>query len=322
MNRKQKFYQETSSANNIVFKFNLDKFKSKDSYYVFYEGEDRKYYNSRIKKHTECNLISYDCSGKRGVLEVSEMIFSKNKRETLDRCMFFVDKDFGLEKTSKEIYETPEYSVENFYIKRTSLEQILIDEFGMSHVSKDYDTILSSYEELYSDFEKKITPVLVWYLSCKKNNLMVNLEEGFKINKLFEIKDDMLVTDDSVLLNVNSVVESYKNFLQNKIDNNNNKKDLYIESLSMYESKIDDIKNTIKVEEKTFDITTNLRGKYGLSFFQMFIENIFTKNKSKKLEEHYKTVYLNIREKNVLSTMEKYAITPNCLNDYIKQKVI
>lgn len=320
MNRLEKFKEEVSSPIYITFSFELSKNRNENSLFVFYEGEDRKYYNSRIKRYTDVELITHDCSGKSGVIEVYNNISEKHPDKVRKQCMFFVDKDFGLEEVPEEIYETPEYSVENFYIKMESLENILKDEFGMNHLSKDYPDILSEYERLYLDFEEKISLVLIWYLACKKNKFDVELTKAFSVKNLFEISASGLEVDNKIL-DIESVILSYEEFINKNISKNNKKKELYVEDLKKYEEKKYSIMETIRLEEKCYDKTLNLRGKFGLDFFQMFLKYILQKNKEKKLKEKYKTVYLNVDSKNLLSVLDKYAITPPCLTQYIKSKI-
>ncbi|WP_285013741.1 DUF4435 domain-containing protein [Lactococcus garvieae] len=320
MNRLEKFKKEVSSPIYITFSFELSKNRNEKSLFVFYEGEDRKYYNSRIKRYTDVELITHDCSGKRGVIEVYNNISEKHPDKVHKQCMFFVDKDFGLEEVPEEIYETPEYSVENFYIKKKSLENILKDEFGMSHLSKDYPDILSEYTSLYLDFEEKISLVLIWYLACKKNEFEVELTKAFSVKNLFKISASGLEVDSNIS-DIESVIFSYEKFIKQNISKNNKKKELYVEDLRKYEEKKSSIIETIRLEEKFYDKTLNLRGKFGLEFFQMILKYILQKNKEKKLKDNYKTVYLNVDSKNLLSVLDKYAITPPCLTQYIKSKI-
>lgn len=320
MNRVEKFKDEVTSPIYVTFSFELSKNKSKDSYFVFYEGEDRKYYNSRIKKYTNQELLTHDCSGKNGVIEVYENILKRHQNNLIARCMFFVDRDFGLENVPKAIYETPEYSIENFYIKRESLENILKDEFGMTIFSEDYESILLEYTNTFLEFQKKISLVLIWYLACKKNDFDVELEDAFNITSLFELSENKLVSDD-ILHDAESVIISYETYLKKKIFNNSKKKALYEKDIIIYNEKRHDILQTIKVEEKNYDPIISLRGKYGLDFFQMFLKHILKKHKEGKLQKKYKTVYFNVDSKNLLSVLDKYAVTPSCLITYIQKKV-
>jgi hypothetical protein len=72
----------------------------------------------------------------------------------LDKCLFFVDRDFDdfLNKQPAphpRTYITDEYSIENCLVCRQSLEVVLMDLAKLSKADPPYKEILSSWDSEY-----------------------------------------------------------------------------------------------------------------------------------------------------------------------------
>lgn len=95
--------------------------KSKLRYlFCFFEGEDAKYYGVRIKENLpEVDWEGISCGGKLKVEEVYNVLkIHENPSYQVAKKAFFIDRDFDeplSEELRKDIYETPCYSIENFY---------------------------------------------------------------------------------------------------------------------------------------------------------------------------------------------------------------
>ena len=90
---KEKMRESTLSASNIWLSLIQEKNRNSETarLFCFYEGEDSKYYNRRIKTiFTEVDLIQFDCQGKNNVLKIYEKI--KNEEDSLQEYLFFVSK--------------------------------------------------------------------------------------------------------------------------------------------------------------------------------------------------------------------------------------
>ena len=94
----------------------------KDGLFCFFEGErgtDNPYYVPKIKRYTQ-QYHPIRCGGRDAVLKVYELITIHPEYNAYKKA-FFIDRDFNkpLEPRNPPIFETPCYSIENFY---TSVE--------------------------------------------------------------------------------------------------------------------------------------------------------------------------------------------------------
>lgn len=125
--------------------------------FCFFEGEDGKYYNSRIQKYWENNFIPLVAGSKKEVLKVMQKITSDPLYT--DVCvMFFVDRDYDvpLAGTHKDLFETPCYSIENLYAQECVVERILQSEFGLNAIDPDYYKCISDYRSRLLEFNEII----------------------------------------------------------------------------------------------------------------------------------------------------------------------
>lgn len=101
--------------------------------FCFYEGEDGKYYDSRIRQKFDDQFITYSVGNKKEVLKLLRKITSTDLYNNV--CtMFFVDRDYdeSIAKDYKDLFETPCYSIENLYVQQECLLKLLQSEFGIN----------------------------------------------------------------------------------------------------------------------------------------------------------------------------------------------
>ena len=144
-------------AEAVFKKFTEAKDKFDTYAFCFFEGEDGKYYNSRIEKYWGGNFIPLVAGNKKEVLKVMRMIKASPLYNTV--CtMFFVDRDYdkSLKGTDKDLFETPCYSIENLYAQETTFCRILQAEFGLSIIDSDYCKCLETYRARLAEFNQII----------------------------------------------------------------------------------------------------------------------------------------------------------------------
>lgn len=125
-----------------------------DYVFGFYEGEDGKYYNQRIKSIVGQKFIHIKAGSKSKVLKVMHLIQSK-KEYCQVRTMYFVDRDMGFdmdEYKNEDLYVTPCYSIENLYVNEESVGEILENEFGLNIGDNDYQKYKNKFNEYYKVF--------------------------------------------------------------------------------------------------------------------------------------------------------------------------
>lgn len=122
--------------------------------FCFYEGEDGKYYDHRIRSIIGKDFIHIKAGNKNKVLKVLKLIKDKPEYQSVN-TMFFVDRDMGFdmkEYKEKDVYVTPCYSIENLYVNEDSFGMILETEFGLNIDDADYITYKQKFVEMYHDF--------------------------------------------------------------------------------------------------------------------------------------------------------------------------
>lgn len=114
-NKPQVAYQE----------FNLYTRQNKDGLFCFFEGKDNAYYVPRIKHFTD-NYHPIMCGGRDKVLDVYRLINIHREYDKYKKA-FFIDRDFNepLAPHNPPIFETPCYSIENFYVSVNVFKEIL-----------------------------------------------------------------------------------------------------------------------------------------------------------------------------------------------------
>lgn len=262
--------------------------------FCFYEGEDGKYYNSRVEKYWGTNFISFIAGNKKEVLKIMEKIQSDPLYA--DVCvMFFVDRDYdtSLANTNGDLFETPCYSIENLYAQECVLDRILRSEFGLNAMDSDYLLCLADYRSRLAEFNQIIFKfnAIVKYkhlyapeAKCKFSNIKTSHLAHISIGKITK--------------------SSHYNAEISKL----------IEQLNIDEQILDAIENELRLE-KTPHLT--LRGKNQLDFFVAIImtfKNLCISGSyfKKKLTR----VRINITD-NRLSELSQYAITPPELDRFL-----
>lgn len=265
--------------------------------FCFYENEDGKYYNSRIKQKFKDNFIIYPVGNKKGVLKLLNKIRSSNLYENV--CtMFFVDRDYdaSLEGKDEDLFETPCYSVENLYVQKECLINILQSEFSLNKTDKDCKKCLKDFEDREREFNNIILEFnALIYLKRKKSDSNSNVSFGsIKTFHLAEIE-----------IGIVSKATKYNETLNQIRD-----------KLNFEEYEIEQAKSELI---KKGDFSLNFRGKNQLDFFTKFIKCLKDLNKTGGyFSKKYNNVHIDITS-NRLSILSQYAITPDSLKEFLNR---
>lgn len=161
---KTKFLSESRSNINKIF--------------CFYEGEDRKYYNDRIKNTLRINLSdlqTYDCDGKKGVLETYRLVAPISKSRGI-KTLFFIDKDYISQRSKKKnVFETNTYSIENYYANIDCFKNVLTTICGVNSSEPDYTKAVNDFNKALNDFNSSVLELNSWLYCQKKNNSNANV---------------------------------------------------------------------------------------------------------------------------------------------------
>lgn len=287
----------------IYHKFCLDKDFHGNHLFLFFESEDGKYYIPRIIEYSNYDyskLVQYECGGKDEVIKAYNMISKDGFYENVKKA-FFVDKDFiPMAEIPTEIYQTPCYSIENFYTSSNVFEKILLREFMLSPISQDFKKCARHYIASQDTFHKNILLINAW-LYCQRqiekqgNRRLVRINK-FKISKLFKA-----IAIDNVEIASPVSISSLEV--------------LFPEHYEVSDGQLKDAINSLNMsdQQQTF------RGKFELEFLVKVIDDLIRKNKDGDyFTEKKEYIYLNPFI-NSLSAFSDFAETPQCLIDFIKR---
>ncbi|HGF5133888.1 DUF4435 domain-containing protein [Vibrio parahaemolyticus] len=312
MSRVEKLKNSTQNYSVKFLEFTRLKAGKKEVLAVFFEGEDEKYYSIRLNNILMTDeWYGFNCGGKNAVLELRTAI-RNNTLYKESACMFFVDSDFDDNNhltQHSDIYITPCYSIENFYVTRSCFERIIKAEFNISSFSDEEEC----YKKVIATFLKSLKS----YASIiKKFNIIIKsqrvLEKDSKTPSTLFLDD--IDFDSLVKVGLEECYDLYSN-----------------KEISKIFSSLDDDLDLLP-GEKYFSNKSDVifyRGKQNLEFFRKYLNHVKEdrcKRKGRIIFKNKGNVKLNLTKGNVLSELSQYADTPLCLTSFIskykKQAVI
>lgn len=263
--------------------------------FCFFEGKDSQYYAPRIKSISNRNYHPISCGNKKSVIEVCSWLSTHKDYKKYSKG-FFIDRDFDKLLNDDNIYETPYYSVENFYVNANCLSEILKNEFGLTEAVSEYENIMSLFDKELTSYSKATLLFNAWYASLKtKKN-----REGHK----------------STCVNLEDRLP--KDFLIMKIGSIHAKYDLerirmqFPHAIAVTKEDIENELSNLNCPEINF----KLRGKYQFSFFYDFLRYLIDDANNNKTILKKKTKF-NVDKTNMYTQLSQYAITTDCLIRYL-----
>jgi hypothetical protein len=277
--------------------------KNPEHLFCFFEGKDNAYYVSRIKRFTEI-YYPVKCGGKQSVLDVYTLITGKEEYRKY-KLGFFIDRDFNSTIGDKNppIFETPCYSVENFYVSISVFKEILTNEFHLSEVTdSNFEKLVNLYEQRQKEFHDSVLLFNSWY-SClidkrENENIRIGITLDDKLpNNFLSISLDEVKS----LYDFQKIKETFPNAIE--VDYSDvEKKMIFFQGIAM---------------DKVF------RGKYELEFLIKMIREILKDSRSEKRVVSSKIEFSfgdgsTLGQKQALNIFEAYAETPKSLLDYLE----
>ena len=262
--------------------------------YYFIEGYDAPYYHPRIENLCDLRPVPIICSGKKNVLGVAPLV-AKEKFKKYKK-LFFVDSDFDDNTDiSEEIYVTPCYAIENLYVNKKCLENVLMCEFSILPKDEEFFRTIQLFSAEIEKFHNAVLEFNAWYACFKKKNGVekISLEDNFP-------KDFIKF----------SITDIQKNYDITKIT-----KKFKISTVISAE----ELETSSVILRKNF--FCSLRGKYQMQFFCAFLTFLIEDaNSTDKRVYLKKKTKFQINRSLILSLLSQYAATPSCLVQYIKMK--
>lgn len=161
--------------------------------FIFEGVDDPKYYTPRISYRFQQHWRPLSVKGKNNVLELKDDL-SINPAYQADPVCFFVDRDFDDNVVGTfDLYVTPHYSVENFYVGGETVRQLIVSLCGLSTANLEDEDILDLVSDLYDRFRlsytsnKEIRRIYFSYFFVRK----ALEDKRLSLDALFEIKHEM-----------------------------------------------------------------------------------------------------------------------------------
>ncbi|GAB6149007.1 DUF4435 domain-containing protein [Clostridium novyi] len=297
---KEWMEQESKCIDTLYQEFILLKRNNK-IVHCFFEGEDFKYYSARINMYIEDyeNIEQYECKGKSNVFQIYNLI--KNGTRTKEiKLLFFIDRDFDdNDYENKEIYVTPGYAVENFYIGDKVMEQFLSSELKIRKTSeklddkKDFENAMKYYKQEREKFIENTTILNVWYSLQKRKGIT---SDGKIYADLKKLKKFNQLEKPITIEILKGKTENYQEI--NEIEFEKEKQRLLRDPLKLF------------------------RGKYYFEFMAKVIHKLCTDESIKEgIFSKRRRCKSSISEGNIISELSQYAETPNCLKEYLNRRL-
>ena len=316
---KIKNHLESLTEASVVWeKYTRDVKNNPNRYFVFYEGKDRQYYDCRIRNFTK-NYNAYEVGGKSKVLQLVDK-FTHEEGYKLKNKLFFIDKDYERYRLDSDVYMTPKYSIENFYVSHTVIERILKTHFGINEDDPEFSKVLDFFNERYKEFIQHLTDMNLWAICCQLNEVKIDFDLlGLKNNadKIVKIKHEekikLLVEDIGFYYFERKYDEKLREKSESGVEKNGRD---YTAELSHFRYKKECIRDTFDndVEDYRSCIEFYFRGKQLLWFLKEFILSVENKNGG-ILQRQFL-----IDDKNIMTVFTNCADTPEGLNDYLSRK--
>lgn len=264
--------------------------------YCFVENYDMPYYSSPILNNGNKDWTSIRCNGKRKVLEIYEYIkdISEYKKYTK---RFFVDADFDNNSNiSNDVYVTPGYSVENFYIHEECMRKILETEYEIDPVGDKelFDKTMSLYKLRLDQFHQAVVKLNAWY-ACLVSDKGLS-RDGVNLGKKFPT-DLLKYSIDKDITATYTLQDIEKKFPKaSKLD------------CSLIASK----------EKELIGKPYLLRGKYEIEFLIKFIKFLNKDAGTVGRQFTKKSKNFSFNDDGVLTSLAPYSYVPNSLKLYIR----
>lgn len=275
-----------------------------NSLHFFCEGnEDRIYYHAVMRSlHPGVPATPYRCGDKDGVLVVFGLITGKSEYADA-RTLFFVDRDFDALISNPSIYETPFYSIENFYTQEHCLTEFLTGNLGILPGSADFIHAVNLFRQTKEQFFDLCRPVNA-YLRCIAAKRAAGLTPRLNINSKINFKEGVAITVDRFHLNgIPSDLPGMETLFGTP----------GVVSQAEFDREITLIRgeNLGQIGRGKFEM------QFVIHFFQRFKAGLVNK-KLQVLGALYKC-RVNVDPDTFVNDFYPYAIVPDCLRQYIRR---
>jgi len=164
--------------------------KNQDNIICIFEGQDEKYFSSRIDlKIGKDKWSCINSGGRQPVLDLYEAVSSHEVYKTANYYCF-IDHDFQDWFTNPEpsrIYVTNGYSIENYYVSESCFKKVLSSEFGVSEFNEhkvDFEKCIIEFNSRLEEFISLIHPFNCWIKAHRIMEYKNEADNSFKTKDL------------------------------------------------------------------------------------------------------------------------------------------
>jgi Protein of unknown function (DUF4435) len=284
--------------------------------FCFFEGKDNAYYVPRIRRFTE-QYHPIKCGGREKVLDVYRIIINRPEYNRYKKA-FFIDRDFNppLSATTPPIFETPCYSIENFYVSTSVFKDILTNEFHVSEVSDStkFQDCLALYSKRQEEFHDAVSLFNAWYACLVDIKNETGKETGATLGELSIFKGKDKEGGKKYLKFIDFTLQSVS------IDYDFDKiKQTFPEATDVPLEKLSDK----HVQFKNCNGSSIFRGKFEMQFLVKFIQLLLHDSLTTRSVVKSKINFAfgdasSMNNEQAINIFEGYADTPDSLIDYLK----
>jgi hypothetical protein len=279
--------------------------KNKDYVICIFEGQDEKYFSSRIDLQIgKDKWFGINSGGRQPVLELYKTV-STHSIYSKANYYCFIDHDFQDWFSNPEparIYITGGYSIENYYVTESCFRKVLSSEFGVTEFNEhqvDYKKCIDEFQSRLQEFISYLHPFNCW---IKAHRIMEHKNQELKGLNVQNIKTTALVD-----VSIGKVTKKYGDKPETVFKDYDN--------LQLCSIAISEAQNSFK--EK--DSSLYFRGKQQLDFFRILLMKL-KEDRVSKLPSFFSSkgrVMLNLSKDNCISELSQYADTPICLLSFL-----
>ena len=287
------------SVNAAFMDFNRAVDCCPEALFVFYEGLDNDYYYPRLLQHAGREVEPIMCKNKSRVISVYKLLVAKPEYAKYHKG-FFIDKDFDISSDSiyGDFFVTNCYSIENYYLSDSCMENILKQMFNFHSGTPDLKDVLDDYRSLRQKYFEAILLFNTWYCAIRRK--YGNTIEGIQLKKELPdgfIKIDYDAKDVQMLYTLSEIESKFTSYSRYPVTPN----------------EMSDAEAYIRT-----DIQKNLRGKYGLCFLEKYLSYLVDFFRKTPSYSTHKRV-ISIQYNNMMAILSPFADTEKDLVDYINR---
>jgi len=279
--------------------------KSKDNIICIFEGQDEKYFSSRID--LKIGRDKWSCINSGGRKPVLDLYKTVSSHEIYKKANYycFIDHDFQDWFNNPDplrIYVTSGYSIENYYVSESCFKKVLSSEFGVSEFNEQQADFQKCIVEFNSRLEEFISFIHLFNCWIKAHRIMEYKKQDLRRLNVRNIKTTTLVD-----ISIDKVTKVYSDRPETVFKD--------YESLKLCPIALADADNSFKTKK----LSLYFRGKQQLDFFRIFLMKLKEDRVSKNpcFFASKGRVMLSLSKDNCISELSQYADTPDCLLLYL-----